>query len=129
MELAEIQSKGAGSPLRLLKAQGLKPVKISEGLWSVPSGSKAGVAYTVDWIERTCTCRDFIHRGGMCKHLLAVQREEEEAPKAIYLGCDVFSEIKCDKCGKPTVDREWAGDDGWICRECKAKRDRVIYFG
>jgi len=162
MELAEFQSKDVESPLRALKAQGLKPVKISDGLYSVPSGSRAGVAYTVDPVEMTCSCPDFQYRGNRCKHLLAVERilgsdvpdrelSDDEARSLLAKGepfndyekesikritkrpSELFpSETACNLCKKHTVDLVWAGDDGWICRECKEKkeqRDRVIYFG
>lgn len=41
--------------------------KIGNGLFIV-EGSRQ---YTVDTIEKTCTCPDWQHRGGLCKHLYA----------------------------------------------------------
>ena len=103
MELNELQEKGPESPLRYLKAQGLKPVKVGDGLYQVPSGTKPGTSYTVDAIDRSCTCRDFEIRGGPCKHVIAVDlfmkaqpetKEPKKRVQATYLGCDSMAEIE-----------------------------------
>ena len=40
--------------------------------YGVPSQSQPGRYFLVD--TRTCDCPDFVHRGGPCKHVLAVRQ-------------------------------------------------------
>ena len=39
--------------------------------YGIPSQSVAGLYYLAD--TRSCTCPDFVRRGGPCKHVLAVR--------------------------------------------------------
>ncbi len=50
----------------------------SPGVFHVSSGTKLGEGYTVDLVDRTCTCPDFtsnraprVHGHRLCKHLVA----------------------------------------------------------
>jgi hypothetical protein len=61
---------------RLDRAVELKPKKIGQGLYEVPSQRGRGV-YTVDLLSKTCTCMDFTVRGGLCKHLLAAKLADD----------------------------------------------------
>ncbi len=58
--------------LELYRTRGHEIHRFGTGLYRVPSCS-AGGYYTVDYLEETCTCPDFLHgRRENCKHLLAV---------------------------------------------------------
>jgi len=61
---------------RLDRAVNLKPRKIGQALYEVPSQRGRGV-YTVDLQSKTCTCMDYTVRGGLCKHLLAAKLADE----------------------------------------------------
>ncbi|MBE7480561.1 MAG: transposase [Polyangiaceae bacterium] len=46
---------------------------VGEGVWIVPSQSKAKGGYMVNTAQGTCTCADFEDWGADCKHILAVR--------------------------------------------------------
>ena len=61
---------------RLDRAVELKPKKIGQGLYEVPSQRGRDV-YAVDLLGKTCTCMDYTIRGVLCKHILAAKLAED----------------------------------------------------
>jgi len=75
---------------RLDRAVELKPKKIGQGLYEVPSQRNPEKCYVVDLLGKTCTCMDYTIRGGLCKHLLSaklandVTNTDESTPNFHY---------------------------------------------
>jgi hypothetical protein len=67
---------------RLDRAVQLKPTKIGQGLYEVPSQRGRGV-YVVDLLGKTCTCMDYTIRGVLCKHILAAKLADDMMPGII----------------------------------------------
>ena len=57
-------------------------IKPSDGKYQVESEHKKGTFYTVDITKPSCTCQGFLfyarRKGGVCKHIRAVQEQEEQ---------------------------------------------------
>ncbi len=62
---------------RLAKAQKIANtgglLDVGDGVWIVPSQSKAKGGYVINTAQGTCTCADFEDWGVACKHILAVR--------------------------------------------------------
>jgi hypothetical protein len=56
---------------RLFEEHGHQFRQFGTGLYRVPSCS-GEVFYTVDYLDETCTCKDFEFHGGPCKHVYAI---------------------------------------------------------
>ena len=55
---------------------------------------------------------------------------ERESIKKISVTDECIQPTKCNLCKKAAADPVWAGDDGWICKECaEKKRNRIILIG
>jgi hypothetical protein len=67
------RSSRAERALALYRERGHLIHRFGTGLYRVPSCSEEGSYYTVDYLDETCTCRDFeFGHGRACKHILAV---------------------------------------------------------
>ena len=71
--------KDISGEVRRRKATMLKNsvLKLGENSFAVPSEKEKGKGYIVQKIL-SCSCPDFIYRGGKCKHILAVEMSEME---------------------------------------------------
>jgi len=60
----------------VVKIKGIWVKVLEPGLVQIESFTRKGVFYTVDRVEKTCTCPDFRFRGRKCKHIQFVEENE-----------------------------------------------------
>jgi hypothetical protein len=75
-----------------------------DGNYAIPSSKGAG-AYLVE-LEKSCTCPDFINRGGECKHLLAVYIFCYLGSSPASPACEINQKLRGGDTGHPFYGRE-----------------------
>jgi len=99
--------------LELYRTRGHEIRRAGEDLYLVPSCTGRGF-YSVDYVEETCDCPDFRHRGENCKHVLAVgihvakrRRPHGCMNGLVFIGhlveedgeeVEVFESVPCRRC-------------------------------
>ena len=106
--------------LELYRTRGHHIHRFGAGLYRVPSCAGEGF-YTVDYLEETCNCPDFLHRRENCKHILAVGihvAKRRQRPHACNDGWVTLGQLVVD----PETGEETEEHALYLCRRCADSR-------
>lgn len=82
--------------------------------------SEHGSEYTVDLVERRCTCPDYHFRGAQCKHIrrVAIEITQGRVPPPGKRAAD------CAHCGRESFVPETAAPP--LCEDCRLEDGEVV---